>query len=357
MQSQCLVLLLQVLCAVGLRLCFHLNELNFRGTVASTFNYAHYAETLLGHESVILHPVRRDLSSLPLFQERFPGAVYGYNGSETEDYVGGTLMRQLLVDAKCEWLYVVKYGTIQSSPSYPMSFQEDLPTVVHAVFHLQFHGVRIICAPVNKYLPYYLLGSEVVPHIVNAAPQPSVAIEEAVQDFKEFMGIPSTALVVCGFGGGPSFNIPFALDAVAQLLALHAPTSLHFLFAGVEVNIQHVSVTSLGPILNSTAKEVFLQSCHCLLHARAEGETFGLSVAEFSARNKPVLTHKGFDGQHASELEHVRILGSKGFYYSSQDDIVNTLTTWIKTGLPVGDFNAYKQFTPNKVYDSSYLII
>ena len=56
----------------------------------------------------------------------------------------------------------------------------------------------------------------------------------------------------------------------------------------------------------------FFATCDAMLHAREEGETFGMAVAEFSLRNKPVITYNG-SGQY--DNAHVRMLGSKALLY------------------------------------------
>ena len=43
-----------------------------------------------------------------------------------------------------------------------------------------------------------------------------------------------------------------------------------------------------------------------MLHARKDGETFGLAVAEFSVANKPIITYA-----NSKDKEHLRILNNK----------------------------------------------
>ena len=40
-------------------------------------------------------------------------------------------------------------------------------------------------------------------------------------------------------------------------------------------------------------KVKFINTCDAMIHARAMGETFGLAVAEFSKKNKPVIFVSG----------------------------------------------------------------
>jgi glycosyltransferase involved in cell wall biosynthesis len=56
-----------------------------------------------------------------------------------------------------------------------------------------------------------------------------------------------------------------------------------------------------------------------MIWARSDGETFGLSIAEFSICNKPVIaTNIGFDA-------HYKILKDKGLWYSTTDELLNQI--------------------------------
>ena len=55
-------------------------------------------------------------------------------------------------------------------------------------------------------------------------------------------------------------------------------------------------------------KEAFYRTCDAMLHARRDGETFGLAVAEFSVRNKPVIT-KGASKRWVASLHYRAIAG------------------------------------------------
>jgi hypothetical protein len=46
-------------------------------------------------------------------------------------------------------------------------------------------------------------------------------------------------------------------------------------------------------------------------------ETFGLSIAEFFIKNKPIITCKYGD------LEHIKILGDKAIIYNSKEEVIN----------------------------------
>ena len=66
-------------------------------------------------------------------------------------------------------------------------------------------------------------------------------------------------------------------------------------------------------------KTEFINTCDVMLHARFDGETFGLAIGEFSTRNKPIITSR------IGNLEHVKILKDKGFYYHDSESLISIL--------------------------------
>jgi hypothetical protein len=82
-----------------------------------------------------------------------------------------------------------------------------------------------------------------------------------------------------------------------------------------------------------------------MIHARIEGETFGLSIAEFSIRNKPVITCP------TGDMEHINILGDKAILYMSKDNLIavfNNIKYIIRGGT---NWNAYSYYTPANIME------
>ena len=89
---------------------------------------------------------------------------------------------------------------------------------------------------------------------------------------------------------------------------------------------------------------MYFSACDILLHARKDGETFGLAVAEFSVCNKPVITYI-----NSKDRKHILILGNKGFYYQDKRALKFIVSNFIFSGIPKVDYNAYKNFPPKIV--------
>jgi len=79
-----------------------------------------------------------------------------------------------------------------------------------------------------------------------------------------------------------------------------------------------------------------------MIHARNEGESFGLSCAEFSIKNKPVITWDG-----SRERNHIDVLGDRGIFYSDAQGMLDCLYNFEKQ--PDKDWNCYREFSPENV--------
>lgn len=121
-------------------------------------------------------------------------------------------------------------------------------------------------------------------------------------NYKNQLNISDKALVICRHGGGGTFDISYVHDAVFELLEKYNEDQLHFIFLNTnkfklkllnyittkndqkdldrnEINNKYFSkVHFLKGTTSIEEKERYYQSCDAMLHARVDGETFGLSV-------------------------------------------------------------------------------
>ena len=67
-----------------------------------------------------------------------------------------------------------------------------------------------------------------------------------------------------------------------------------------------------------------------------------MSCAEYSICNKPVITYSG-----SPERNHIVTLADKGIYFNDPQKLLDILTSFHYD--PSQDWNAYKEFTPEKV--------
>ena len=155
-------------------------------------------------------------------------------------------------------------------------------------------------------------------------------------------------------GGGQSFSIKFVQETVIKVAQEHK--NIFFIFVNINRFISNTecpdNIIFLPGSTDDNFKEKFMNTCDAMLHARYEGETFGLAVAEFSMKNKPVITFRAkrsfktilkdfLVGKTYSDYDeaHIMNLGRKGIYYHDANSLRNILT----------NFKDY--YNPHKKYD------
>jgi hypothetical protein len=92
-------------------------------------------------------------------------------------------------------------------------------------------------------------------------------------------------------------------------------------------------------------KTKFITSCDAMIHARHEGESFGLTCGEFSTKNKAVITWFG-----SRERTHISILGEKGIYYDNKDQLLEIFLNFKRQ--EGKDWNAYREYIPSVIMET-----
>jgi hypothetical protein len=297
---------------------FTTNHLSVRGTDVSMYDYAHYAETLLGHRSLIVSPSNADNSELDRFAARFPVTLL-----ETMDD-----LEHLLRIERADAFYTQIHGAPQPLPS------TGARTLVHAVFQALTPFGDVYAAISDWLVDHHSHGSlPVVPLIVHLPDEPG--------DLRDELEIPRGAVVFGRHGALETFDVPFVRDVVTDVAARHPDR--YFVLLNTERFADHPRIIHLDATSDVVRKTRFINTCDAMLHARVDGETFGLAVAEFSIRNKPVLTWIG-----GTDKCHIRILfGKGGIFYTQADDLRELLETFRPEP---GDYDCYsRRFNPATV--------
>ena len=298
------------------KIAFHSNQLCLRGTEVALYDYAKYNEELLGNESIIIskHPDVWKYShpmAINKFKKRFP--VFFYNEfNEVE---------KILDNNNIDVFYAIKAGMNDGIVS------SGRKSVNHAVFqYYEPHGD--VYAYVSEWLGKKY-NSPFVPHIVE--------LPNINDDLRKSLSIPKNAIVFGRHGGVETFNLPFVNNVIKEILFKR--NDIFFLFLNTDKFIEHNNVIYLEGDSDMVFKTKFINTCDAMLHARHQGESFGLSVGEFSIRNKPVITWtQGRDGAH------LEMLGDKGIYYNNEYDLLYILNNFIPD--ETKDWNAYKNYNP-----------
>ena len=328
----------------GLRIGFWSNQLCERGTETALFDYADYAERLLGCVAFILYDgssPKNVQASIQKFKARFGERVLGLGeqegrregaagsaagGSGGSAVAGGATCgddghgdgsspagvaapaRRLVWDGtnwktrfapheiaptlahhRITHCYIIKFG----HPDEPSTrWFGRCRTLVHAVFdgrtpHGDVYARIAPCVPASG--RGRKGGVPVVPHIVRRR-------DEQGGDMREELGIPADATVFGRHGGFDVFDIFEAHGAV--LSVARARPGIYFLFLNTrplimdengeaDVSRTPPNIIYLPATMDENAKQRFIRTCDAMLHARRSGETFGLAIAEVSGASAP----------------------------------------------------------------------
>jgi glycosyltransferase involved in cell wall biosynthesis len=284
-----------------MKILFHENQLTERGTSVAMFDYAYYARELLDIEPIITY---RNENSKPQAIQRFKNnfEVFSYDTfDDVETYISKNS-----IDA----FYAIKYGYHDGIVS------SNTKNLIHSVFckHREYmHGERY--AVVSEWqshfndIPY-------VPHILN--------LYDTTETLRDNLNIPKDALVIGRHGGFDTFNIDFVIDSIKEILDKRS--DIWFLFLNTEKKLEHQRVIYLDATVDLKEKTKFINTCDAMIHARDYGETFGLSVLEFAAKDKPIISYDNEYLQTNHQLggrNHFLFLQDHCYKYSHKGDLDN----------------------------------
>jgi hypothetical protein len=308
-------------------IAFHSNQLSVTGTEVALYDYAHYNETLLGNRSVVLHHrlnPNNHPDALAKFSKRFEVLTYDHV-SELDDVLHG---------AHAELLYAIKAGKKDGLVS------KRIPTMVHAVFPTapwQVHGSAY--AFISEWLSKECSANEIptVPHIVS--------MPDVEGDLRTELNIPANALVLGCYGGARSYDVPCAVEGAKQLLKDRG--DVYFIFMHLIPFLDHPRAIFLPGTTDMERKTRFINTCDAMVHARKQGESFGLACGEFSVRNKPVLTYK-----HCKHTHHLDVLGDKGMLYEDTEQFIGKINSLNRDALPRDRWDRYThRYNPERVME------
>lgn len=300
-----------------MKIAFHSNQLGLRGTEVSLYDYARYNEEILGNTSIIISDKNATMASYDKFNNRFPVVLYD-RFSEVESVIDKN---------NIDCLYLQKSGEFDSK------IVSNAKNLVHAVFMAkEEHGD--VYAYISKWLSDKMSTGTIpyVPYMVDL-PKHNLNYRDAFNLTNKF---------IVGWYGGNNFDIPFARQAVIDV-GRHR-SDIEFLFMNHDPFTDLPNIKFINGTYNMDEKVAFINTCDIMLHGRARGETFGLTIAESSTLNKPVITFGD-----SPERNHIDILGDTGIYYSDYNSLVNILSNISVTDIKDKNWNCYTEFTPKNV--------
>jgi len=313
---------------------FFVRHFTERGTDVACYDYAHHNETILGNKSFILcfTPAAQkrlafpdDHTSYTKFQSRFTII-------ELDDIAD---MRSVIPQYGLRAFYTISSGWVPDI--YQFDRREiwgNCKTIKHCVFETRFPESDFHLTISRDLNRKFGTNVAVIPHIVS--------LPATDEDLRESLGIPREAVVFGRYGAYDEFNLQLVHEAIAEYVI--SQPNAYFLFMNTRPFYYHERIIYLDKTLDSFKKTRFINTCDAMIHARYRGETFGLSIGEFSVRNRPIITSRSGD-----ELEHLRILGERALIYDSKETLFTIFRNILQIKSSRSNWNAYEIYNPNDV--------
>lgn len=319
-----------------MNILFFIRHFTERGTEIAIYDYANYNETILKNKSYIICFTDEEQQRL-----RFPLEKTSYDKFDKRFEIikinNIQEISKVIDDYKIDYFYTLTHGGGNDIYQFTNnSIWKNCKTIKHAVFNTtNSEGANFYLSISHHLNKKYRTNLPVINHIVSKY--------DVDTNLRDQLNIPHDALVLGRYGGSTEFNIPYVHTAIKEILNIDP--NIYFLFMNTNKFYDHERIIYLNKNLDNNYKTQFVNSCDAMIHARQIGETFGLSIGEFSIRNKPVITCK------CGDLEHLEILKDKAIVYQSYNDLMEifkNIRTIIKSR---DDWNAYDYYNPQNIME------
>ena len=341
-----------------IKICWHTNHINERGTERANFDWAYGAKHLLGHQVKFITAAQVWAEGNRQVRTRFveefgdfaiyDGRIYDWVRPVLAD---GVSMANKVREEGCHLFFTQKHGEGGSAPQFDLSGAAALkiPFSANAIFvSNDMHGNSFSAisgtlshsgynCPVTAHVPY--------PVVIQYKKSSPDRFRLRGDLLRKRLGIPDSAVVLCRHGARDTFNIRYAVSSVAQWANEHP--SLHFILANTQPVIPHPRVHHLPAVLTQQARDAYFSACDGMYHARNDGETFGMAVGEMSLHNRPVITCSA-----QGAMAHVKMLGSKGVYYRDVPSLRQAVARLVglgREGIHKGDWRAFTEYGMERV--------
>jgi glycosyltransferase involved in cell wall biosynthesis len=312
-----------------MKILFHENQLSYRGTSNAVYNYALFNQEYLNNESIIIHQKNNKNNFAPAiekFKKKF----------EVHSYTNLNEIDKIVEQTNTDLFYAIKAGKFDGVEA------KSCKTVIHSVFkYYEPHGD--VYAYVSEWLSNEMTNgvAPFVPHMI--------AVDKTSLDLRDELNIPKDAIVFGRHGGETTFDLPFVKKLIVEISKKRK--DIYFVFMGTNsfvfksIFTPYKNIIFLPKSQDELYKAKFINTCDAYLHARKQGESFGIAVGEFSICNRPVITWANSD-----EKSHIDILGDKAILYNDANDL-NEIIQNFKVDTSK-DWDAYSaEYSAEKVMD------
>ena len=311
-----------------MKISIHVNAIDERGCGKTPYDYGLTLKKA-GHEVCFITSEKSNNQGANKILKHFNIHFYPGKIAQDPDLIIKSQIEQIVDKQKIDFLHMIKSGEDDNvTPN-------NCKTGIHCVFNMsQAHGS--VYAGVSNYLAKKFNKTLYVPHI----------IERKVpnKDIRKALNIPSDCLVVGRHGGKDTFNVPFVAETVISIL--NKRKDIYFLFLSTQPFVQHERVIFFPWVEQEIGITNFIEACDIMLHARFDGETFGLAVGEFNVQNKPVITWSGIlNGNKYPyyDTAHIEHLQDKSILYNDNATLENILLNINKKDLSNTHWDVFSQ--------------
>lgn len=315
-------------------IAFFVKHFTERGTEVATYDYAKYNETILNNRSIIVYlTLQKQIShNIPTMRYSYDKFKSSFKMVEINDIAE---MKNIIKEYSLDYFYAIVYGNNEEHFYHftDKNIWQNCKTIKHCVFdttHPEADYHISISHALNK---KYGTNIPVIPHMV------SMPVIDG--HFRKELNIDDKAIVFGRYGGFDQFNIDYVYQAIVSFINMD--NNVYFLFMNTQPFYIHPRIIYIERNVDLYFKSKFINTCDAMIHARSMGETFGLSVAEFSIKNKPVITC------NCGDIEHLLILKDKALVYSSYDSLMDIFFSIREILKNKKDWNAYDDYTPEKI--------
>ena len=319
---------------------FFVRHFTERGTEIAIYDYAKYNEEILKNKSCIicLSEYGSKLLNFPyikLSYEKFNKRFMIITIDKIED------MENVIKFCNINYFYTLTQGSNDIYDFNNKKIWQNCKTIKHAVFSTLCNESDFYISISDFLNKKNNTTLKVIPHIVNT--------HDTKEHLRTELNIPSDALVLGRYGGFTEFNLNFVHEAIKEYLNLNKNT--YFIFMNTQNFYIHPKIIYLNSSLDLEYKTKFINTCDFMLHARIYGETFGLSIAEFSIKNKPIITC------NCGDLEHIKILGDKAIIYNTKEELLSIFLNLQNILNSRTDWNSYSYYSPENIMNLFNLYI
>jgi hypothetical protein len=291
----------------------HADQLSERGTTTAILEYSRFLKTR-GIECSIAFDKKHSSNNLKTISEV----------SKEFETIGYKNFRDIRSsEKKFDLGYFIKAGVNDRK------MFKTTPSIIHSVFQeYEPHGDLYLY--VSKWLAETMRSREIFGKhagIHNCRTKNcfefeylahTVELPKALKNLRISLEIPSNSLVGIRYGGKDTFDIPWAQQAVADLIKSNE--DIYFVFTNTQKFLDHNRAFFLDSVYSAQDKADFLATGDFFLHARKQGESFGLSILEAAIAKIPVLTYSG-----GLDLNHLNLV-PRALVYSDYESLMKIIS-------------------------------